>query len=141
MAYFGEEKQCNVSYIWDKYKLFRTGKKCTFAVYKNKLFSMENFLIALVLGLFAAMLFINFYFRVKVLKIYKILVQNRVEFGAAHLFNTERMEKEIYPKYPNQREEIGTFVRHIKYSINMASVLIALITIFGGILMWYRKGI
>jgi hypothetical protein len=115
-------------------------KKRTFAVHKNQLFAMENFLIALVLGLFAAMLFINFYFRVKVLQTYKKLVQNRVEFGAAHLFNSERMAKEIYPKYPNQREDIAIFVKHIKYSINIASLLIALITAFGGILMWYRKG-
>lgn len=99
---------------------------------------MFIFLIALVWGLFAAMLFLNIYFRVRVFKTYKKLVQNRVEFGASHVFNKEKMETEVMPKYPHMREEIETFVRHLQYSIRMATVLIALITIFGGILMYYR---
>lgn len=101
---------------------------------------MYAILISLVIGLFVAMLFLNVYFRVKVLKVYKVLVQNTVEFGAKHLFNTRLMEEEVVPKYPKQAEEIRTFVRHMKYSINMASVLIGLITVFGAILMYYRKG-
>lgn len=99
---------------------------------------MFTFLITLVWGLFAAMLFLNVYFRVKVFKVYKVLVQNKVEFGAAHLFNKKKMEEEIFPRYPHMKSEIQTFVRHIQYSIRMATVLIALITLFGGILMYYR---
>lgn len=99
---------------------------------------MYYILVSLVIGLFIAMLFLNLYFRIKVMKAYKILVQNKVEFESVHLFNKERMEKEIYPKYPDQVEHIKTFMDHMQYSIKMASVLIALITIFGGILMWYR---
>ena len=95
-------------------------------------------LISLVIGLFIAMLFLNVYFRVRVLKVYKILVQNDVEFGAKHLFNKEKMQADIFPKYPNQKENIEIFVRHIQYSIRMATVLIALITLFGAILMYYR---
>lgn len=99
---------------------------------------MYVLLVSLVLGLFAAMLFVNVYFRVRVLKSYKKLVQNQVEFGAAHLFNKRRMEEEIYPRYPHMKEEIATFVTHIQYSMRMATVLIALITLFGAILMYYR---
>jgi hypothetical protein len=95
-------------------------------------------LISLVIGLFIAMLFVNLYFRVKVLRAYRKLVENRVEFGAAHLFNRKKMEEEIFPRYPHMREEIDTFVRHLSFSIRMATVLIALITLFGGILMYYR---
>lgn len=84
------------------------------------------------------MLFLNLYFRVRVLKVYKKLVQNRVEFGASHIFNREKMEAEIFPKYPQMRNEIETFVRHMRYSIRMATVLIALITLFGAVLMYYR---
>ena len=54
---------------------------------------------------------------------------------------TEKMEKEVISKHPEHRESIELFVRHMKNSINMATVLIALITIFGGILMYYRHGI
>lgn len=99
---------------------------------------MFIFLIALVWSLFAAMLFLNVYFRVRVFKVYKKLVQNEVEFGASHIFNKERMEAEIISKYPHMRAEIETFVRHMQYSIRMATVLIALITVFGGILMYFR---
>ncbi len=99
---------------------------------------MYIFLIALVWGLFGAMLFLNLYFRIRVLKVYKKLVQNRVEFGASHIFNREKMEAEIFPKYPQMRNEIETFVRHMRYSIRMATVLIALITLFGAVLMYYR---
>ncbi|MEY3248693.1 MAG: hypothetical protein RL742_736, partial [Bacteroidota bacterium] len=34
--------------------------------------------------------------------------------------------------------EIEAFVRHIRYSIRMATVLLFLITLFGAILMYYR---
>lgn len=95
-------------------------------------------LISIVIGLFVAMLFLNLYFRVRVLKVYKRLVQNRVEFGAAHFFNPKKMEAEIYPKYPASQSDIETFVRYMRYSIKMATVLVALITLFGAILMYYR---
>ena len=95
-------------------------------------------LISLVIGLFVAMLFLNVYFRVRVLKVYKILVQNEVQFDARHLFNKTKMDADIIPKYPKQKENIELFVRHIRYSIRMATVLIFLITLFGAILMYYR---
>ncbi len=96
-------------------------------------------LISIVIGLFVAMLFLNLYFRLKVLRTYRKLVQNEVEFGAAHIFNKEKMEKEILPQYPHMRKEIETFVSHMRYSIRMATVLIALITLFGAILMYFRE--
>jgi hypothetical protein len=99
---------------------------------------MYTLLVSLVLGLFAAMLFLNLYFRIRVFRIYRKLVDNRVEFGAAHLFNRERMEEEIFSRYPHMREDIETFTRHFRYSLSMATVLIVLITLFGGILIYYR---
>lgn len=99
---------------------------------------MYIILISIVIGLFIAMLFVNLYFRVKVLKTYNKLVRNRVEFGARHIFNQERMEAEIFPRYPHMKREIETFVSHMRYSIRMATVLIALITLFGAILMYFR---
>jgi hypothetical protein len=99
---------------------------------------MYVLLVSIVIGLFIAMLFLNIYFRAKVLKVYKILIQNRVEFGASHIFNDEKMAKEIFPRYPQQIDNIKTFVRHIRYSIKMATVLTTLITLFAAILMYYR---
>lgn len=99
---------------------------------------MYTLLISIVIGLFLAMLFVNLYFRAKVLKVYGVLVRNKVEFGAAHIFNRQKLEEEILPRYPQFRNEIETFVRHMKYSIKMASVLLALVTAFGAILMYFR---
>jgi hypothetical protein len=96
-------------------------------------------LVSLVIGLFAAMLFVNVYFRVRVLRAYKVLVQNEVEFSAAHVFNLDRMRAEIIPRYPHLESDILAFANNLRFSIKMATVLIALITAFGGILMWYRE--
>lgn len=100
---------------------------------------MYILLITIVIGLFVAMLFVNLYFRAKVLKVYGVLVRNRVEFGAAHIFSRQKLEEEILPRYPQFRDEIETFVRHMRYSIRMASVLLLLITAFGAVLMWFRE--
>ncbi len=100
---------------------------------------MYILLISIVWGLFAAMLFLNIYIRVKAFKYYRKLVQNRVEFKPKHIFNKALMEEEVYPKYPQHRGDIEAFVGHIRKSINMATVLMFLITAFGAILMYYRK--
>ncbi|MFM8450495.1 MAG: hypothetical protein ACKOAY_10370 [Haliscomenobacter sp.] len=99
---------------------------------------MYILLVSLIISLFAAMLFVNVYFRIKVLKAYKVLVRNQVEFGAAHIFNQQRREADIHPRYPAMRQEIETFCHHLRYSIRMASILIVLITLFGAVLMYYR---
>jgi len=75
---------------------------------------------------------------VRVLKSYKILIQNKVQFGARHVFSDKKLEEEIYPRYPQHKEHIYTFVKNIRNTINMATVLIALITLFGAVLMYYR---
>jgi hypothetical protein len=97
---------------------------------------MFKILAFFIIGLFVAMLFLNVYFRAKVLKTYGRLVKNRVEFGAAHVFNRKKLEAEILPKYPDMRQDILDFSNHIQYSIKMASVLIVLITLFGAVLMY-----
>lgn len=99
---------------------------------------MYIFLMSIIIGLFVAMLFVNLYFRAKVLKSYGVLVRNKVEFGAAHIFNRKKLEEEILPKYPNLRNEIESFIKHMRYSIRMASLLLLLITLFGAVLMYYR---
>lgn len=99
---------------------------------------MFELLTALIIGLFIAMLFVNVYFRVKVMKSYKKLVQQRVDFGFKDILNKERIEKEVIPRYPKAAADIREFVNHIHYSIKMGTVLIVLITAFGAVLMWYR---
>ena len=99
---------------------------------------MYILLISLVIGLFVALLFLNIYFRFKVLRAYRYLVQNQIEFGATHIFNKEKMETEIISRYPQHRQQIQLFCSHLRYSIRMATWLVILITLFGGILMYFR---
>jgi hypothetical protein len=98
---------------------------------------MFQVLIFLVIGLFVAMLFLQFYFRARVLGVYRILVNKRVHFGALDLFDREK-RLEIQARYPGSATEIDTFARHLRYSIRMATVLLVLITAFGAILMYFR---
>ena len=100
---------------------------------------MEGILLFLVIGLFVAMLFLNLYFRVRVLKDYRVLNRNRIAFGAKHIFDEDKMRTEIIPNHPEFEEHLLSFSRHLRYSIKMASVLIVLITIFGGLLMYFRS--
>ena len=85
----------------------------------------------LAVGLFVALFFLNFYFRSK---IYKVLVNNRVEFGAAHIFNKAKMEAEILPRYPKLQDDILAFSNHIKKSVWKAIVIVVTIVVIGFIL-------
>jgi hypothetical protein len=99
---------------------------------------MYVFGISLVLGLFVALLFVNFYFRWKVIKVYHYLTDHKVEFNAEHIFNRRRLKEEILPRYPESQQQIISFVNYIHFSIKMASALLFLVTVFGLILMHYR---
>lgn len=95
---------------------------------------MTDILIFLIIGIFLSLLFLNIYFRVKVLKIYKVLVQNIIEFDLSHIMNSRRLNEEILPKYPNYTNEILGFIGHIRKSVTIAVILVILITVMGFIL-------
>ncbi|MCB0689324.1 MAG: hypothetical protein KDC53_22455 [Saprospiraceae bacterium] len=99
---------------------------------------MYTFGISLVLGLFAALLFVNFYFRWKVLKVYHYLINHQIDFKTEHIFNRKKLKEEIIPRYPDSEKEILTFVNYIHFSVKMASALLFLVTAFGLLLMHYR---
>lgn len=94
--------------------------------------------MVLVIGLFVALLFLNIYFRAKVLKVYRRLVKGRVEFDSSHILNLEKMEKEVIPKHPNHAEDIRTFVTHIRFSIKIAILIVLLISALSGILYYFQ---
>lgn len=99
---------------------------------------MQTLLLTIVILLFVTMLGVNLYFRARVLRAYRVLVRNRVDFTPGQIFSPERVEDEIIPRYPEQAEAIRSFSQYLRHSIQMTTVLMALITAFGGILMWYR---
>ena len=100
---------------------------------------MYVLLFTIIAGLFVAMLFVNLYFRAKVLRAYRVLVQTEVDFTAAQILSQRRMEEEVVPGYPQQAEAIRDFGNYLRRSIRMATVLLVLITCFGALLMWYRS--
>mgnify|MGYP000119924735 FL=1 len=102
---------------------------------------MRLLLITIVCTLFVAMLAVNLYFRAKVLRSYRVLVQNEVDFTPGQIFSKLRVEDEIIPRYPNSAEAIRNFSNYLQLSIKMTTVLMTLITAFGGILMWFRHEI
>lgn len=95
---------------------------------------MGAVLVYLVIGLFVALLFLQVYFRLRVIKVYKRLVQNEVQFDTGHILNKKRMEAEILPKYPEHKEDILKFVGEMRFSLQIATVLILLILIASFIL-------
>lgn len=99
---------------------------------------MTNTLLILVITTFIGMLAINVYFRLKVIKIYRKLRKDRVQIDLKpnHLFDKEKLENEIIPQHPRHADDIRTFVHNIRFSVRMASILIALITLFAAILMY-----
>ncbi len=99
---------------------------------------MTNTLLILVITTFAGMLFINVYFRIKVIQVYRRLRKNKVsvDLKPAHLFDKKKLESEIIPKHPKHAADIRIFVNNIRFSVRMASVLIFLITLFAAILMF-----
>jgi hypothetical protein len=99
---------------------------------------LEILLISLLAGLFLAMLFLNVYFRVRVFKAYKALVQNKIEFDFSHVMNDEKMRNEVLSKYPDHAHLIQEFIGHMRKSIRMATVLMVIITAIGAVLMYYR---
>ena len=95
---------------------------------------MGYFLVYLVISLFVGLLFIQLYFRLRVLKIYRRLVQNEVQFDTGHIMSKKKMEEEILPRYPEHRDDILRFVKEMRFSLQIASLLIVLIMIAGLIL-------
>lgn len=79
--------------------------------------------------IFFGLLCLNFYLRLKVLSYYRILVNNKVQFNAIDIFDPQKIESEIIPRYPEQSNEIRKFTRNIRWTIIIGSVYILLVGI------------
>jgi len=81
----------------------------------------------LVIILFVGLFIMQFYFRIRVVKVYQRLVRNKVQFDSSHIFNSKKMESEILPRYPEHKEDILKFIKEMRLSLTIASVFILLI--------------
>jgi hypothetical protein len=69
-----------------------------------------------------------------VLKHYKYLVQNRVEFPARYILDKDKMEKEVLPMYPEHSYHINLFAQNIRNSVLLAAGFLILIAILGAVI-------
>ncbi|HLF62416.1 MAG TPA: hypothetical protein VI603_01625 [Saprospiraceae bacterium] len=84
--------------------------------------------------LFAGFFLLNVYFRVKIFRHYRILIDNRIDFGTAEIFSEIRMQSMI-DRYPHMRVSITTFCRNMRLTMWMATVFVVLVIIFGFVLL------
>lgn len=96
---------------------------------------MYTLFFSLIAGTFIALLFFNLFYRVKIFKLYKHLVQKKINFTTKHFFNQELLEKEVLSRYPEHNEQILGFIAMIRRSVIYASLLIFVITLLGLLLM------
>lgn len=85
----------------------------------------------LIIGMFVGLFIINVYFRAKVMKSYKYLIQNNIEFSALDVFSKSKMKNELLPKYPKHQKEIELFVFLMKKSLILSLGVIVLIIAIG----------
>ncbi len=98
---------------------------------------MYAIFIAIIAGIFVALLFVNIYFRMKVLKHYRVLRKNKVEFPAYYIFKEKDMERDVLHHYPAYEENIRAFCRHIRHSVKVAGAIIFFIAFLVGIIFYY----
>lgn len=103
-------------------------------------FKLENYLLYLVLGLFGVLLIANVYFRYKVMRSYRKMVQAGVQAKAGELMNSKTLEEKIIPAHPQSEAIIREYVGALKNGFRLAIGLLALVLIFGYILMKFRNG-
>ncbi|MBK7371884.1 MAG: hypothetical protein IPL56_03135 [Saprospiraceae bacterium] len=100
---------------------------------------MEKTLMYLIIVLFALLLLVNIFFRIKVIKSLKVLRESNIQFDAAMVFDKDKLKSFIAAQPPTNGKAISDFSKYLRSSITMAVLLIALITLFGAVLMYYRQ--
>jgi ABC-type spermidine/putrescine transport system permease subunit I len=92
---------------------------------------MFNTLIIIFISLFAVFLVINLFFRIKLLKLYRKLVDRKVDFPPSYILNEEKLKNEIIPKYPDSEDLILAFHRLLKKSLGIAFLVFVLSLLIG----------
>jgi len=92
------------------------------------MYSDKIFILALA---FLGILLLNLYMRVKVLKYYRMLTKDRVDFSIKQMMSEKLLKEEVLPKYPKHKETILKFSRNVKRSMAYASIILMLIIYLG----------
>ena len=100
---------------------------------------MQNTLITATLVTFGFLLVSNVFFRVKTFRTFQKLAEKGVHFNRQHVFNARLLEEEILMRYPQERDLILEHVRSMKLSLRISSLCMLVLTLCGGVLMYYRN--
>lgn len=84
-----------------------------------------NSSIFIVLFIFALFVFFNLYIRIKTFKLYRQLVEKRIDFTMSDLVSSQRWNK-IMANYPGEEELLLKFRKHM---LSTAILFIAVIAI------------
>jgi len=80
--------------------------------------------------LFGGFFLLNMYFRIKVWKSWRVLSRHGVEFAARDIFSGQKL-RAVIDRYPEHKEDILNYAKHMQFSLWLASVFVVLIIIFG----------
>ena len=100
---------------------------------------MQNTLITATLVTFGFLLVSNVFFRVKTFRTFQKLAEKGVHFNRQHVFNARLLEEEILMRYPQERDLILEHVRSMKLSFRISILCMLVLTLCGGVLMYYRN--
>jgi hypothetical protein len=92
---------------------------------------MFGILIVVFISLFIVFLFLNLYFRIKLLKLYRKLMENEIDFPPSYILNRKKLVEEIIPKYPGSKDLILSFHQHLKKSLTIAFFVFILSLMIG----------
>lgn len=88
-------------------------------------------IILVATSLFIGLLVLNLFFRIKLLKLYRKLIEGEVDFPPTMLFNRRKLKEEIVPRYPKYESEILEFSRKLNTSIRIAFFVFVISLIIG----------
>lgn len=93
----------------------------------------------IIIILFACLLIVNVYFRLKVIKAFRNLRDLKIQPDSSALFNKNKFQSFLKTIPVQHQSMVQQFSDNLRYSISMAVALVILIAIFGGVLMYYRN--
>lgn len=100
---------------------------------------MQDTLITVTIVTFGFLLVANVFFRIKTFRTFKKLADEGVMFGKEHVLNKALLEREIIAKHPDKKQLIMSHVNSMKLSMRISMLCMVVLTLCGGVLMYYRK--
>jgi len=100
---------------------------------------MQDTLITISIVTFGLLLLANVFFRIRTFMTFKKLAHKGIGFTKEHIFDRNRLEKEVLARHPEDRALILSHVNSIKLSMRISVLAVLVLTLCGGVLMYYRN--